>query len=93
MDYVTEQGTYEQRVQQANKERKSTRTRKARPEVPIWEKQLLTLEEAAEYSGLGTGKLRSLSNDEDCPFVLWNGHKRLIKREKLDEYLDGAYSI
>ena len=27
-------------------------------EIPIWEKANLTLEEAAAYSGIGTGKLR-----------------------------------
>lgn len=56
-----------------------------RQEVPLWEKANLTLEEAALYSGIGQGKLRGLTNDEDCPFVLWNGSKRLLKRRKLDE--------
>ena len=45
--------------------------------VPIWEKGLLTLEEAAEYTGLGLQKLREISNDPDCEFVLWNGTKRM----------------
>ena len=31
-------------------------------EVPIWEKSNLTLEEAAAYSGIGTGKLREITN-------------------------------
>ena len=53
-------------------------------EVPIWQKSNLTLEEAAEYSGVGQAKLRELSNDERCEFVLWNGTKRLFKRRKLD---------
>lgn len=61
--------------------------------VPIWHKTLLTLEEAAVYSGIGTGKLRQLSNDENCEFVVWNGRKRLLKREKLDEFFRKAYSI
>ena len=30
-------------------------------DVPIWEKSNLTLEEAAAYSGIGTGKLRELT--------------------------------
>ena len=64
-----------------------------RQEVPIWQKLNLTLEEAAAYSGIGVNKLRSLSNDEHCPFVLWIGSKRLIKRRKLDEYMEAAYSI
>ena len=62
-------------------------------QVPIWEKSNLTLEEAAAYSGIGINKLRTLSDGEHCQFVLWIGSKRLIKRRRLDEYLDKAYSI
>lgn len=61
--------------------------------TPIWRKATLTLDEAASYSGIGINKLRELSNSEDCSFVLWNGSKRLIKRTKLEAYLDNAYSI
>ena len=62
-------------------------------EVPIWQKSNLTLEEAAAYSGIGINKLRSMTDSDECKFVLWNGTKRLIKRRKLDEYLDKAFSI
>lgn len=62
-------------------------------EVPIWEKSNLTLDEAAAYSGIGKNKLRELSDERGCPFVLWNGNKRLIKRRELDKYTDEAYSI
>lgn len=62
-------------------------------EVPVWEKSNLTLEEAAAYSGIGVHKLRELSDKEDCEFVLWVGTKRLLKRRKLDEYIERAYSI
>ena len=34
-----------------------------------------------------------MSDSESCPFVLWIGSKRLIKRRKLDEYIDRMYSI
>lgn len=61
--------------------------------VPIWEKANLTLEEAAAYSGIGINKLRKLSDDDNCPFVLWIGSKRLIKRKKLDEYTEKSYSL
>ena len=61
--------------------------------VPIWEKTNLTLEEAAAYSGIGINKLRKLSDDENCSFVLWIGSKRLIKRRKLDEYTEKSYSL
>ena len=62
-------------------------------EVPVWEKSNLTLEEAAAYSGIGVHKLRELSDKEDCEFVLWVGTKRLLKRRKLDEYIERSYSI
>ena len=64
-----------------------------RKELPIWEKSNLTLEEAAVYSGIGINKLRKMTDREDCTFVLWIGTKRLIKRRKLDEYVEKAYSI
>lgn len=62
-------------------------------EIPIWEKSNLTLEEAAAYSGIGINKIRQLTNDEKCEFVLWIGSKRLIKRKKFDEYLESAYAV
>lgn len=61
--------------------------------VPIWEKTNLTLAEAAAYSGIGINKLREITNRESCPFVLWVGTKRLLKRKGLDKYLESAYSI
>ena len=66
---------------------------KMRQEIPLWEKSNLTLEEAAVYSGIGINKLREMSNRIDCQFVLWNGTKRLIKRRKLDEFTDRAYTL
>ena len=61
--------------------------------VPIWEKSNLTLEEAAAYFGIGINKLREMSDSDNCPFVLWVGSKRLIKRKQLDEYLVKIYSV
>lgn len=61
--------------------------------VPIWEKSNLTLEEASAYFGIGINKLRELSDDENCSFVLWCGSKRLIKRRILEKYLERTYSI
>lgn len=64
-----------------------------RKDVPIWEKSNLTLEEAAAYSGIGINKLREITNEKNCNFVLFVGNKRLIKRRLLDKYLEQAYSI
>ena len=62
-------------------------------EVPIYQKQNLTIEEAAVYSNIGRNKLRQLTDDEKCVFVLWVGEKRLIKRKQFDEFIEKAYSI
>lgn len=61
--------------------------------VPIADKALLTLEEAAMYFNIGMNKIRELTADDHCPYVLWNGSKRLIKRETFKEYLYNQFSI
>ena len=62
-------------------------------EIPFWEKSNLTLEEAADYSGIGVNKLREQTNEEGCEFVLWVGSKRLIKKQKFNEFIEKSYSI
>ena len=62
-------------------------------EIPIWGKSNLTIEEAAAYSGIGVNRLYEMTKDGNCPFVLWVGNKRLIKRRKFDEYIEQTFSI
>ena len=62
-------------------------------EVPVWEKCTLTIEEAAAYFGIGQNKLRELTEDPNCKFVLWVGTKRLIKRKLFEQYLDRTFSV
>lgn len=54
---------------------------------PIWEKKCLSIEEAAAYSGIGITKLRQLSRQKKCPFVIPLGNQVFIVREKLDRYI------
>ena len=61
--------------------------------VPMWEKANLSMEEAAAYFGIGINKLREMTNEDNCPFVLWNGSKRMIKRKAFEKFLEAAYSI
>lgn len=37
--------------------------------VPLWEKVMLTIDEAAAYTGVGSRKIRQLTDNERCPFV------------------------
>lgn len=62
-------------------------------EVPVWEKSNLTIEEASAYANIGVNKLRELTDDYDCDFVLWIGRKRLIKRRAFDKYLEKCFSL
>jgi len=61
--------------------------------VPVSDRCLLTLEEAAAYTGIGVNKLRVMSDHESCEYVIWVGSRRMFKRKKLDEYLEKAYSV
>ena len=61
--------------------------------VPISEKSNLTLEEAAAYFNIEVNKLREISDNDNCSFVLWVGSRRLIKKKQLEEYLSKMYSI
>ncbi|MDT4376933.1 excisionase [Blautia coccoides] len=62
-------------------------------DVPVWHKLTMNMDETMAYTGIGRNKLSEMTNKEDCPFVLWLGNKRLIKREILDEYIEKTYSI
>ena len=68
------------------------RERKRKFDIPIWCKANLSIEEAA-YSGIGMAKLYEMTESEDCPFVLWIGSRRMIKRKAFDEYIERQYSI
>lgn len=61
--------------------------------IPLYEKPFLSIEEATVYTGIGRDKLYELTNSEDCPFVLWIGNRRMIKRKRFDEYIEKQYSI
>ena len=56
-------------------------------EIPIWKKLNLTIKEAVEYSNIGENKIRQLLNTPGCPFVIYIGNKKLIKRKEFEEWL------
>lgn len=62
-------------------------------EVPIWEKANLTIDEAAAHFGIGTNKLREITSNPDCEFVIRVGAKRLIKRKKFERYLEDVDTV
>ena len=65
----------------------SDKKQKEQERVPIYEKVTLTIKEAAEYSNIGINKLDALLKMPRCPFVLYVGHKKLVKRKEFEKYI------
>ena len=55
--------------------------------VPIHLKLTLTIKEAAEYSNIGINKIDTLLKQPDCPFVLFVGTRKLVKRREFEKYI------
>ncbi len=55
--------------------------------VPIHLKMNLTSREAAEYSNIGINKIDIMLCTPNCPFVLFVGSKKLVKRKEFEEYI------
>ena len=61
--------------------------------VPIHEKLTLTIREAAEYSNIGIPKIDEMLRTPNCPFVLFVGKKKLVKRKKFEEFIGSRLTI
>ena len=61
--------------------------------VPIQDKVALTIKEAAEYSNIGINKLESLLRSPRCPFVLYVGKKKLVKKNEFEKYISDNIEI
>jgi excisionase family DNA binding protein len=57
-------------------------------QIPIYEKFLLTVEEASQYFNIGRDKMYELAKEEGSKFVLHNGRIILIKRKLFEKYLE-----
>lgn len=56
--------------------------------VPIYQKAMLTIDEASELTNIGRRKIEELMKNNECNFCLKNGVKTLIKREMFIDYLN-----
>lgn len=61
--------------------------------LPIDRKMLLSIREAAEYSNIGINKIDEMLKQPNCPFVLYVGTKKLVKRKAFEEYIEGKVAI
>lgn len=55
--------------------------------VPIHLKVTLTIKEAAEYSNIGINKIDTLLKHPNCPFVLYVGTRKLVKRKEFEDFI------
>ncbi len=62
-------------------------------DIPVWRKVTLTKEEAAAYSHIGINKLEELLKVPNCPFVLYVGKKKLIKRKEFEEFIQRSIEV
>lgn len=62
-------------------------------EVPISEKYNLTLDEAAAYFNIGVNLIRDLANGHKEELVLCIGTKKLIKKAKMEKFLDRTFVL
>lgn len=59
--------------------------------IPVWKRYVLTIEEAANYYHIGENKLRMIAvQHPEADFIIMNGNRILIKRQKFEEFLDNA---
>ena len=63
------------------------------PKVEIKDKVTLTIREAAEFSNIGINKLDSMLRKPNCPFVLFVGAKKLVKRKAFEDFIQKTLII
>ena len=61
--------------------------------LPIDRKMLLSIREAADYSNIGINKIDEMLKQPNCPFVLYVGTKKLVKRKAFEEFIEGRVAI
>ena len=55
--------------------------------VPIHLNLALTIKEAAEYSNIGINKIDNMLRAPNCPFALYVGTKKLVKRKEFEQFI------
>ena len=55
--------------------------------VPIHLKITLSIKEANKLTGIGNNSIEDRLCEPNCPFVLFVGAKKMIKRKEFEEYI------
>ena len=63
------------------------RLSEAKNTVPIHLKVTLSIKEANQLTGIGINSIEDRLREPNCPFVLFVGTKKMIKRKEFEEYI------
>ena len=61
--------------------------------VPVSEKYMLTIKEAAPYYNIGMKKLRRLAEDNLGVFSVYSGNRYLIVKTKFEDFIQNSSEI
>ena len=65
-------------------------------DIPLSERFLMTINEAASYFNIGKNKMYRIASeylDSEYNFVIQNGNRFLIKRQKFEEFLNNTTAV
>lgn len=68
-------------------------TENGKVNVPVSEKYMLTIKEAAGYFSIGTKKMRRLAEDNLGRFAVYSGNRYLIIRTKFEKFVEESSAI
>lgn len=90
LDCCMSERTVERKFEKINSKIMSLKERETmKKEVPIADKYMLTVEEAAAYFNIGEARIKEITdNTQDLTVMV--GVKRLINRKKMEQYIDGV---
>ena len=61
--------------------------------IPLNLKLTMTVKEAAEYSNIGINRIDRMQRSPNCPFVLYVGTKKLVKRKEFEQFISNKLTI
>ena len=65
----------------------------SRQELPVSEKYMLTIKEAASYFNIGTKKMRRIAEDNLGNIAVYCGNRFLIVRPKFEDFILNSSEI
>lgn len=61
--------------------------------IPLNLKLTMTVKETAQYSNIGINRIDRMLRSPNCPFVLYVGTKKLVKRKEFEQFISNKLTI